>query len=125
CPTDATRSSVASADCADVLTNATCGLSTGTCDAMLVAAVFSSVASLPVFGLLNAYDVMFGIVATETPDICSACGGSPAVFHAVSGSSGADSVERYRPTHPLPIVFGGFAVDQISVPEKCERLEFS
>jgi hypothetical protein len=45
---------VAIAACTEVLTNATCGLSTGTCDAMLVAAARSSVASLPEFGLVNA-----------------------------------------------------------------------
>ena len=39
---------------AEVLTKATCGLSTGTCDAMLAAAVRSRAASSPVFGLLNA-----------------------------------------------------------------------
>ncbi len=42
------------AACAVVLTNATCGLSTGTCDAMFTAAVFSYVASVPLFGLLKA-----------------------------------------------------------------------
>ena len=54
CPTAATRSSVAMAACTLVLTKPTCGRSTGTCDAMLTAALRSSAASFPVFGLLNA-----------------------------------------------------------------------
>src|SRR6185295_11174688 len=102
-----------------------CGLSTGTCDAMLTAAERSRTASFPVFGLLKAYRFTLGIDATDTDDDWSACGVSPVVFHATSGSSGGGSAARYRPTHPLPAGFDGFAVDQMSVPEKCERLEFS
>src|SRR5262249_23568530 len=108
-----------------VLTNAMCGLSTGTCDAMLVVADRSRIASLPLFGLLNAYPLTLGIEATATDGFCIACGVSPVVFHAASGSSEGPSVERYRPTPPLPVLFAGFAVDQMSVPKKWERLEFS
>src|SRR5262245_17091280 len=93
-PTAATRSSVASAACAEVPTKATCGRSTGRCDAMLTAALRSRVASAPVLGLLNEYVVTLGIDATETDEDCSASGVSPVVFHAMRGSSGPGSVAR-------------------------------
>src|SRR5581483_787314 len=112
----ATRSSVASAACAVVPTKPMCGLSTGTCDAMVAAALRSSCASAPPFGLLNAYPLTLGMEATDTPADCSACGVSPVVFHAISGSSGGANDDRYRPTQPLPVLFAGFAVDQMSVP---------
>ena len=52
--TAATRSSVAKAACALLFTNASCGRAAGRCDAMLVAAARSRVASTPPLGLANA-----------------------------------------------------------------------
>jgi hypothetical protein len=68
---------------------------------------------------------MFGIDATETAGDCSARGASASVFHATSGSIGRGSVARYWPSHPGPALFNGLAVAQISVPWKCDRLEFA
>src|SRR5579862_2891099 len=92
---------------------------------MLCAADRSTVASGPVFGLLNAYALTLGIDATETVGDCSVCGVSTVVFHASSGLAGGGSVARYFPTQPGPWVFNGFAVDQMSVPWKWERLELA
>src|SRR5580693_3233048 len=92
---------------------------------MLCAAASSFVASVPVFGLLNAYALMLGIDATDTVGDCRVCGVSLIVFHASNGLAGGGSVARYWPTQPGPWVLDGFAVDQMSVPSKCERLELA
>jgi hypothetical protein len=73
----------------------------------------------------NAYAAGLLIDGTPTSRDNSECGTSAPVFHAYSGSTGAGIVSRYRPSHPGPCVDSGFAVDQMSVPSKCERLEFS
>ena len=49
----------------------------------------------------------------------------PAVFHPISGSAGDGKVSRYRPSQPSACALDGSAVDQISVPRKCERVWFS
>jgi hypothetical protein len=53
-----------------------------------------------------------------------ACGKSRNVDQPASGSTGGGKTSRYRPSQPAPAEFAGFAVDQMSVPWKCERLEF-
>ena len=65
------------------------------------------------------------IDGTATARACSARGVSPLVFQAASGSIGAGIESRYRPSQPGPWTDSGFAVDQMSVPSKCDRLEFS
>src|SRR6476619_4102823 len=119
--TVATRSSVASAACELPYTNASSGRSTGTCEEILIALLFSAVASVPLFGLLNEYCAALGMAGTATRFDCSTCGRLPVVFQPVNGSTGDGSESRYRPTQPSPAPFGS-PVDQMSVPRKCERV---
>ena len=92
---------------------------------MRMAASRSYAASVAPLGLWKAYDAGLLIDGTATSRDSSACGTSAPVFHACSGSTGAGIVSRYRPSQPGPCVDRGFAVDQMSVPSKCDRLEFS
>jgi hypothetical protein len=93
----ATRSSVASAEIALLLTNARFGRSTGTCEAIVAAAERSRAASLalPWLGLANAYPATFGIAGTPTFLDTSVLGVSRAVFHPTSGLTGPSA---YRDT---------------------------
>ena len=65
-----------------------------------------------------------GIDGTPTVRASSVRGISRLVDQAVSGSTGDGSVSRYRPSQPVPCGDRGSPVDQMSVPSKCDRLEF-
>ena len=65
-----------------------------------------------------------GIDGTPTVRASRVRGVSRTVDQAVSGSTGDGSVSRYRPSQPVPCGASGSPVDQMSVPRKCERLEF-
>src|SRR5439155_3388014 len=121
----ATRSSVANASWVVAFTNARCGRSTGTCDEIFVAVSRASCASAPGLGLANAYCATLGIDGTPTVRACSTWGVSLVVDQPISGSTGDGIVSRYRPSQPGPCDNCGFAVDQMSVPWKCDRLEFA
>jgi hypothetical protein len=64
------------------------------------------------------------MAGTPTVRDNSVRGISRTVDHAVSGSTGDGSRSRYRPSQPVPCGDAGSPVDQMSVPSKCERLEF-
>ena len=66
---------------------------------------------------------MLGIAGTLTLFDISARGISRTVTHPASASTGDGSVSRYRPSQPVPVMLPGFAVFQMSVPVKCDRLE--
>src|ERR687898_761759 len=81
-------------------------------------------ASAAVLGPANAYPLTLGIDGAPTVRARSVRGVSRTVDHADSGSTGEGSVSRYRPSQPVPCGVRGSPVDQISVPSKCDRLEF-
>src|ERR1700722_17277819 len=122
--TVATRSSVAMAAWALPYTKAISGRLIGTCVLMRIAVDRSAAASAPTLGLANEYCRGSVMAGTATCAVCSTCGVSAVVFHPTSGSTGEGSESRYRPTQPRACVLLGSAVDQMSVPSKCERLWF-
>src|SRR5580704_17203870 len=97
----------------------------GTCVLIRIAVNRSAAASAPTLGLENEYVRGSETAGTETCADCSTCGVPGVVFHPASGSTGAGSESRYRPIQPRPWLLLGLAVDQMSVPSKCERLWFS
>src|SRR4029077_1245768 len=94
------------------------------CELIRTAALRSAAASAPEFGLENAYVDGLAMAGTDTCPACITCGSVDVAFHPTSGSTGDGSASRYRPSHPNSMELAGFAVDQISVPRKCERLWF-
>ncbi len=91
---------------------------------MRMAAARSLAASAGLLGLAKLYVRASGMAGTATVRPSSARGVSRTVFQPASESTGCGSVSRYLPSHPSPCGERGSAEFQMSVPSKCDRLEF-
>ena len=105
---------------------ATCAFRLASCPSIVLRtdARFSTNAPPTIFASDSVVGRSTSSATYRSRSASSVRGTSRCVDQPASGSTGGGSASRYRPSQPAPVAFAGLAVDQMSVPRKCDRLEF-